>query len=177
VTLSDALRLLSLPRVVGHHPDSGVEIRTNFGPSGPYVALMTDPRPDYRSLEEPEQVFSLTLDGALGILAQPKVFRRGRGAAKPEVVVGTDPTTNRKIILKEGRFGPYVTDGETNASLGKVDDPTTLSVERASDLLAERRLAEPSGPKKSARGSRSGTSTSRSSARTATKRPAKRTSK
>ena len=177
VTLSDALRLLSLPRVVGHHPDSGLEIRTNFGPSGPYVALMTDPRPDYRSLEEPEQVFSLTLDGALGILAQPKVFRRGRGAAKPEVVVGTDPTTNRKIILKEGRFGPYVTDGETNASLGKVDDPATLSVERASDLLAERRLAEPTSAKKPSRSPRTAKAPARASARSTAKRTAKRPAK
>ena len=147
VTLDDALRLLTLPRVVGAQAETGIEIRTNFGPSGPYVALMTDPRPDYRSLEDPEQVFTLTVESAQEILAQPKVFRRGRAAAKPEVVVGTDPTTQRKIVLKDGRFGPYVTDGETNASLGKVDDPTTLSVERASDLLAERRLAEPSGSK------------------------------
>ena len=176
VTLDDALRLLALPRVVGEQTGTGLEIRTNFGPSGPYVALMTEPRPDYRSLEDPEQVFSLTLEQAEQILAQPKVYRRGRAAAKPEVVVGVDPTTQRKIILKEGRFGPYVTDGETNASLGKVDDPSTLSVERASDLLAERRLAAPAT--KPAR-SRSGSRTSTGSAKATTKRStaSRRTSK
>jgi DNA topoisomerase-1 len=170
VTLDDALQLLSLPRVVGQQTGTGIEIRTNFGPSGPYVALMTDPRPDYRSLEQPEQVFSLTLEEAENILAQPKVFRRGRAAAKPEVVVGVDPTTQRSIILKEGRFGPYVTDGETNASLGKVDDPSTLSVERASDLLAERRLAGPS-----VKPARSRAGASRSTGRS-TKTAAKRAS-
>lgn len=143
VTLDDAVRLLNLPRVVGEQTGSGIEIRTNFGPSGPYVALMTQPRPDYRSLEDPQQVFSLTLEQAEQILAQPKVYRRGRAAAKPEVVVGVDPTTGYRILLKEGRFGPYVTDGVTNASLGRADDPSTVSVERASDLLAERRLAGP----------------------------------
>ena len=177
VTLDDALRLLALPRVVGQQTGTGIEIRTNFGPSGPYVALMTDPRPDYRSLEDPEQVFSLTLEQAEHILAQPKVYRRGRAAAKPEVVVGVDPTTQRTIILKEGRFGPYVTDGETNASLGRVDDPTTLSVERASDLLAERRLAAPaSGTTKSR--SRAGSSrTARTTRAPRSTAGARRTSK
>ena len=180
VELQDAVRLLNLPRLVGQQAGSGLDIRTNFGPSGPYVALMREPKPDYRSLEDPAQVFTLTLEQAENILAQPKVFRRGQAAAKPEVVVGTDPTTGYRILLKEGRFGPYVTDGVTNASLGRADDASTVSVERASDLLAERRMAEPSAkkaaPRRSAPRSASGKSTGTAVNKAASKRaPAKKT--
>jgi DNA topoisomerase-1 len=96
---------------------------------------------DSRSLTSEEEIFSVDLAKALELFAQPKV--RGRGAAKaPLREVGNDPTSGKPIVVKEGRFGPYVTDGETNASLRVADDPMTVSVERASDLLSERRSKE-----------------------------------
>jgi DNA topoisomerase-1 len=96
---------------------------------------------DSRSLTSEDEIFSVDLAKALELFAQPKV--RGRGAAKaPLREVGNDPTSGKPIVVKEGRFGPYVTDGETNASLRVADDPMTVSVERASDLLSERRSKE-----------------------------------
>ena len=137
VSLDDALRLLSLPRVVGTDPADGVEITSQNGRYGPYLMKGTDSR----SLTSEEEIFSVDLAKALELFAQPKV--RGRGAAKaPLREVGNDPTSGKPIVVKEGRFGPYVTDGETNASLRVADDPMTVSVERASDLLSERRSKE-----------------------------------
>jgi DNA topoisomerase I len=143
VTLDDALRLLSLPRVVGADPADGVEITAQNGRYGPYITK----EKDSRSLSEESQLFTLTLDEALALLAQPKQ-RRGRAEPAPGTVVGTDPTTGKEIQLKEGRFGPYVTDGETNASLRTADDPRTIGLERAADLLAERRAKGPAAPRK-----------------------------
>jgi DNA topoisomerase-1 len=93
-----------------------------------------------RSLESEEQIFTITLDEALALLAQPKT-RRGRTAASagPLRELGPDPATGKPVVLRSGRFGPYVTDGETNASLRKSDDPETVTIERAVELLAERR--------------------------------------
>ena len=137
ITLHDALRLLSLPRVVGTDPADGVEITSQNGRYGPYLMKGTDSR----SLTTEEEIFTVDLAKALELFAQPKV--RGRGAAKaPLREVGNDPTSGKPIVVKEGRFGPYVTDGETNASLRVADDPMTVSVERASDLLSERRSKE-----------------------------------
>ncbi len=137
ITLDDALRLLSLPRVVGTDPADGVEITSQNGRYGPYLMKGTDSR----SLTSEDEIFSVDLAKALELFAQPKV--RGRGAAKaPLREVGNDPTSGKPIVVKEGRFGPYVTDGETNASLRVADDPMTVSVERASDLLSERRSKE-----------------------------------
>ena len=137
ITLHDALRLLSLPRVVGTDPADGVEITSQNGRYGPYLMKGTDSR----SLSSEEEIFTVDLAKALELFAQPKV--RGRGAAKaPLREVGNDPTSGKPIVVKEGRFGPYVTDGETNASLRVADDPMTVSVERASDLLSERRSKE-----------------------------------
>jgi DNA topoisomerase-1 len=137
ITIDDALRLLSLPRVVGTDPADGVEITSQNGRYGPYLMKGTDSR----SLTSEEEIFSVDLTKALELFAQPKV--RGRGAAKaPLREVGNDPTSGKPIVVKEGRFGPYVTDGETNASLRVADDPMTVSVERASDLLSERRSKE-----------------------------------
>ncbi|MEY4137260.1 MAG: hypothetical protein RL205_1388, partial [Actinomycetota bacterium] len=137
ITLDDALRLLSLPRVVGIDPADGVEITSQNGRYGPYLMKGTDSR----SLTSEEEIFSVDLAKALELFAQPKV--RGRGAAKaPLREIGNDPTSGKPIVVKEGRFGPYVTDGETNASLRVADDPMTVSVERASDLLSERRAKE-----------------------------------
>src|SRR5690606_23868084 len=139
VTLDDALKLLSLPRVVGVDPNTGEEITAQNGRYGPYLKRGSDSR----SLASEEQLFTITLDEALKIYAEPK--RRGRqaAAAPPLRELGEDPATGKPIVVKDGRFGPYVTDGETNASLRKGDDVETLTVERASELLADRRARGP----------------------------------
>ncbi len=138
VTLADALRLLSLPRVVGVDPESEQEITAQNGRYGPYLKKGTDSR----SLETEEQVFTVTLEQALAIYAQPK--QRGRAAAKPPLKeLGEDPTNGRPVVVKDGRFGPYVTDGETNATLRRDDDPETITPERGFELLAERRAKGP----------------------------------
>ena len=138
VTLDEALRLLQLPRVVGVAPD-GEEVEARNGRYGPYVQKGKESR----SLEAEEQLFTISLEDALALLAQPRQ-RRGRGAAaKPLREIGTDPAGGREIVLKEGRFGPYVTDGETNASLRKGDDPETVTLDRAVELLTERRAKGP----------------------------------
>ena len=145
VDLETALKLLTLPRTVGADPEDGVVITAQNGRYGPYITKDKDSR----SLPSEEAIFTVTLDEALALLAQPKQ-RRGQAAPKPGVIVGVDPSTGKEIQLKEGRFGPYVTDGETNASLRRADDPSTLSVERAADLLAEKRAAGPAPKKKAA---------------------------
>ncbi|MFG1784671.1 type I DNA topoisomerase [Rhodococcus oryzae] len=139
VTLEDALRLLSLPRVVGIDPESKEEITAQNGRYGPYLKKGTDSR----SLENEEQMFTVTLEDALKIYAEPK--RRGRtGAATPPLrELGKDSATDKPMVIKDGRFGPYVTDGETNASLRKDDDVETITDERASELLADRRARGP----------------------------------
>nr|WP_240795130.1 type I DNA topoisomerase [Rhodococcus zopfii] len=139
VTLEDALRLLSLPRVVGTDPESGEEITAQNGRYGPYLKKGTDSR----SLATEEQMFTVTLDEALKIYAEPK--RRGRQAAAtpPLRELGVDPVSEKPMVIKDGRFGPYVTDGETNASLRKGDEVGTITDERASELLADRRARGP----------------------------------
>ncbi len=142
VTLEDALRLLSLPREVGKHPEDGEPVMAQNGRYGPYLTHGKDSR----SLPDEASIFTCTLDEALALFAQPK-RGRGREQAAPGKEVGVDPITGKKIELKEGRFGPYVTDGETNASLRVADDPLTITLERASDLISERRAKGPA-PKK-----------------------------
>ncbi len=139
VTLEDALRLLSLPRVVGVDPASGEEITAQNGRYGPYLKRGTDSR----SLATEEQMFDITLDEALKIYSEPK--RRGRqGAATPPLrELGNDAASGKPMVIKDGRFGPYVTDGETNASLRKGDDVMSITDERASELLADRRARGP----------------------------------
>nr|WP_231997424.1 type I DNA topoisomerase [Mycobacterium sp. 1245111.1] len=139
VTLEDALKLLSLPRVVGVDPDSGEEITAQNGRYGPYLKRGTDSR----SLATEDQIFSVTLEEALKLYAEPK--RRGRqGAAAPPLrELGTDPASGKPMVIKDGRFGPYVTDGETNASLRKGDDVLSITDARASELLADRRARGP----------------------------------
>jgi len=139
VTLDDALRLLSLPRVVGVDPETGEEITAQNGRYGPYLKKGTDSR----SLATEEQMFTVTLDEALKIYAEPK--RRGRQAAAtpPLRELGIDPVSEKPMVIKDGRFGPYVTDGETNASLRKGDEVATITDERASELLADRRARGP----------------------------------
>ncbi|QMV22644.1 type I DNA topoisomerase [Streptomyces sp. SCUT-3] len=138
VTLDDALRLLSLPRVVGTDPGTGEEITAQNGRFGPYLKKGTDSR----SLESEEQMFTVTLEQALALYAQPK--QRGRGTAKPPLKeLGTDPVSERPVVVKDGRFGPYVTDGETNATLRRDDDVETITPERGYELLAEKRAKGP----------------------------------
>ncbi|MFC9739215.1 type I DNA topoisomerase [Streptomyces noursei] len=137
VTLEDALKLMSLPRVVGADAE-GVEITAQNGRYGPYLKKGTDSR----SLEREEQLFTITLDEALAIYAQPK--QRGRAAAKPPLKeLGTDPVSGKPVVVKDGRFGAYVTDGETNATLRRDDDVETITPERGYELLAEKRAKGP----------------------------------
>ena len=133
VSLDDALRLLTLPRVVG--TVDGEDVTAQNGRYGPYVKRGSESR----SLETEEQLFTVTLEEASALFAQPP-RRRGRGAARgPLRELGADPGTGRQILVKDGRFGPYVTDGETNASLRRGDTVEAVTVERAAELLAERR--------------------------------------
>jgi DNA topoisomerase I len=151
VTLEEATRLLSLPRVLGPDPADGVEVTAQNGRYGPYVKKDTESR----SLESEEQLFTVSLDEALALLAKPKE-RRGRGQAKPPLrELGADPVSGKPVVLKEGRFGPYVTDGETNASLRRGDDPETVTIERAAELLADRRSKGPAPKRKRSGGKRS----------------------
>ncbi len=145
IDLETALRLLSLPRVVGVDPDTGEEITAQNGRYGPYLKKGSDSR----SLTSEEQLFTITLEEALEIYRQPKT--RGRAAAAaPIKELGNDPVSGKPVVVKEGRFGPYVTDGETNATLRKGDDPETVTAERAYELLAEKRAKGPARPKRKA---------------------------
>ena len=158
VTLEDALKLLSLPRVVGVDPDSGDEITAQNGRYGPYLKRGNDSR----SLATEDQIFEITLEEALKLYAEPK--RRGRqGAAAPPLrELGNDPASGKPMVIKDGRFGPYITDGETNASLRKGDDVLSITDQRAAELLADRRAR---GPVK------------RTAKKTARKKPAKKAAK
>jgi DNA topoisomerase-1 len=138
VALDEALRLLSLPRVVGADPADGQEITAQNGRYGPYIKKGSDSR----SLDSEEELFTVTLDEALRLLAEPK--RRGRGQAAPPLrELGDDPVSARPVVVKEGRFGLYVTDGETNASFRKGDTVEQIDLERAAELLADRRARGP----------------------------------
>ncbi|MFF5474947.1 type I DNA topoisomerase [Streptomyces achromogenes] len=137
VTLEDALKLMSLPRVVGTDAD-GVEITAQNGRYGPYLKKGTDSR----SLQSEDQIFTITLEEAQAIYAQPK--QRGRAAAKPPLKeLGEDPVSGKPVVVKDGRFGPYVTDGETNATLRSGDSVETITPERGFELLAEKRAKTP----------------------------------
>jgi DNA topoisomerase-1 len=133
VTLEEALSLLSLPRVLGTDPE-GREVTAQNGRYGPYLKAGTDTR----SLPNEDSLFSVTMDEALALFAQPKTRGR-RAAAEPLRTIGDDPASGRAVTLRKGRFGPYVTDGETNASLRTGDDPETITIERAAELLQDRR--------------------------------------
>jgi DNA topoisomerase-1 len=137
VTLEDAERLLTLPRVLGEL--DGVEVTAQNGRYGPYIKKGTDSR----SIESEDQLFTITLDEAATILAQPKQRGRSATAAPPLRELGNDPVSGKPMVIKDGRFGPYVTDGETNASLRKGDSIEELTDERASELLADRRARGP----------------------------------
>jgi DNA topoisomerase-1 len=161
ITLEDAVKLLSLPRVVGTDPESGEEITAQNGRYGPYLKKGTDSR----SLTSEDQLLTIGLDEALRIYAQPK--QRGRAAAAPPLKeLGPDPVSGQPVVVKSGRFGEYVTDGEYNATLRKDDSVEAITLERAAELLAERRER---GPAKKA--------TKKAGAKKTTKKTAKKTTK
>jgi len=138
MTLDEALRLLSLPRVVGLHPDDNEPITTNFGRFGPYVKHGDE----FRSLESEEGVFNISFDAALALLRAPKQSRRRQTAQKTVLHELTQGAT--KLRLLAGRYGPYVTDGTTNASIPKGLNPESVTFEQATELLEARRNAAPS---------------------------------
>ena len=138
ITLDDAVKLLALPRELGD------DVEALNGRFGPYVKQGAETR----SLETEEQLFTITLEEALQLLSKPKERRRRGAAAGPLRELGADPTTEKKIVVRSGRFGPYVTDGETNASLRAGDEVEALSLERALELLADRRARGPAKPRR-----------------------------
>jgi len=138
ITLDEASALLSLPRALGADPSDGVAIVANNGRYGPYVQKDRD----YRNIDSEERLLTITLDEAVEIFKQPKVYRRGNqnlAAKGPLREFGSDPVSERPVVAKDGRFGVYVTDGETNASIGKGDRIDAMAPERAYELLAVRR--------------------------------------
>ncbi len=145
-TFEDAERLLSLPRTVGHDPADGEIITAQNGRYGPYI----NKGKDSRTLETEAEIFSVSIDQALAKLAEPRVYGR-RGPAKPPLrEFGVDPVSGKAVVAKDGKFGVYVTDGETNASLTRGDRLEYVTPERAFELLAIRRDAEPSTKRKKA---------------------------
>ncbi|MCU1377378.1 MAG: topoisomerase, partial [Acidimicrobiales bacterium] len=145
ITMDDALQLLSQPRLVGVDPTDGVEITARNGKFGPYISKDKDSR----SLDNEERIFTVTLDEALALLAEPKKFGR-RQAAPPLRDLGNDPDTGKPMVVKEGRFGIYVTDGETNATVPKSILVEQMTPEQGSELLRERRERGPAPAKKAA---------------------------
>jgi DNA topoisomerase-1 len=162
ITLEEALRLLSLPRVVGLHPDDNEPITTNFGRFGPYAKHGDE----FRSLESEDDVFSISFDAALALIRAPKQSRR-RQAAQKKVLSELEQGTTKLQVLA-GRYGPYVTDGTTNASIPKGTQAETVTFEQATELLEARRNASPS-PRRGASRKRatSGRTTKRGSRRKA----------
>ena len=165
VDLDDALKLLSLPRIVGKDPESETEITAQNGRYGPYLKKGTDSR----SLETEDQIFSITLEQALEIYAQPKT-RRGRTAKPPLKELGTDPVSGKPVVIKDGRFGPYITDGTTNVTVPRSNTIEDIDAEQAYTLLADKRAK---GPAKK-RGTRKTTKKTTTKKATA-KKPAKKT--
>ncbi|WP_454934503.1 DNA topoisomerase, partial [Actinomyces oris] len=173
VTLEQALDLLSLPRVVGQDPESGEDITAQNGRYGPYLKKGTDSR----SLETEEQIFTVTLEQALEIFAQPK-RRRGQAAARgPLRELGQDPATDKPVVIKDGRFGPYITDGQTNVTVPRSEDPATISAERAFELLADKRAKGPAKKRTTRKTTAKKTTTKKTAAKktTTTKKTATKT--
>jgi DNA topoisomerase I len=178
VTLDEALQLLSLPRVVGVDPGDSGEITALNGRYGPYLQkALPDGSTDSRSLENEDQLFTVDLAAALELFAQPK-RRRGQAAPKPPLKeLGDDPVSGKKMVVKDGRWGPYVTDGETNASLRTGDDPTTITDDRAAELLAERRARGPAKKKASKKKAAKKATKKAAKKKAAKKAPAKKAAK
>ncbi|WP_367404537.1 type I DNA topoisomerase [Kocuria marina] len=166
ITLDDALKLLSLPRVLGEDTD-GETITVQNGRYGPYLKKGSDSR----SIGSEDQIFTITLDEAKTIYAQPK--QRGRQAAKPPLAdLGADPLTEKRMVIKEGRFGAYITDGETNVTVPRAEAIEQITAARASQLLAEKRAKGPAPAKTTSRSrssAKSGTATSGTAKRSTTK--------
>jgi DNA topoisomerase-1 len=137
ITHDEALKLLTLPRVVGKDPESGTEIEALNGRYGPYLRKGKETR----SLDTEEQLFTVTIDHALALFAQPK--QRGRRTSPPLKELGEDPTTGKPLVVKSGRYGPYITDGEVNASVPKSETVEDMTLERAVILIDERRKNPP----------------------------------
>ncbi|MDY2940840.1 MAG: type I DNA topoisomerase [Varibaculum sp.] len=157
VNLEQALQLLSLPRVVGTDPGTGENITAQNGRYGPYLKRGTDSR----SLTSEDQLFTVTLEEALAIYAQPKT--RGRAAAKPPLKeLGTDPASGKPVVIKDGRFGPYITDGTTNVTVPRSSSIEEMDAETAWQLLADKRAKGPS--------KRGGKTRAKSKKKTATKK-------
>jgi DNA topoisomerase-1 len=159
ITFEKALELLQLPREVGKHPDDGEPILANFGRFGPYVKY----KEEFRSLADEDQVFSVSLDDAVALLRQPKRSRQRQQTRTVLKALGAHPTNGAAVQVLEGRYGPYVTDGTTNASLPKGADPAALTMEGAVELLKARE--EAGGSKKSGGRGRGGRGSSASSGR------------
>jgi DNA topoisomerase-1 len=157
ITLEEARKLLSLPRTVGEHPEGDPVLAQN-GRYGPYLTWGKETR----SLEDEDQIFTIDLPSALALLAQPKARGR-RAAAGPLRELGEDPVTKNQVVVRSGRFGLYVSDGEANATLRLGDTPESITLDRACELLAERRNAEPA-------------TRVRKAAKKASKKPAKKAS-
>ncbi len=167
VTLDEALQLLSLPRVVGYHPSEESKeagdkepILARNGRYGPYITWGNESR----SLADEPQLFTLTLDEALRLLAEPP-RRRGQRASSPGRELGADPVTGNTMTVKDGRFGPYVTDGEYNATIPKDENPEEITAERASDLLQVRRAKGPAKKRRAKKGSAKKSSAKKGSAK------------
>lgn len=175
ITLEDALLMLSLPRVVGNDPESGQAITAQLGRFGPYLSRDKETR----SLETEDAVFNITLDEALAIFKQPKV-RGQRKAAAALKTLGNDAVSGGEMTVREGRFGLYVTDGETNASFRKGDSLETITPERAMELLQERRERGPvtkkkASKKKAAKAADSGSSKKKTGSKKKSGAPKKKT--
>ena len=181
VTLEQGLELLSFPKVLGNDPETGKAIRAQNGKFGPYLTKGDEgdaEKPETRSLDSEEQLLVVTFENALALFAEPRRF--GKRAPKPPLAdLGIDPASGRPMVIKDGKFGPYVTDGETNASLRVGDVPETLSPERGAELLQDRRvyIAENGGPaakkaaKKSVKKAAKKKATAKKSAKSRAKKP------
>ncbi|MFV0524179.1 MAG: type I DNA topoisomerase [Acidimicrobiales bacterium] len=180
LTLDQALQLLTIPRSLGVDPNDGFEVIARNGPHGPYIekGAKGEEGHDTRSFTDEHQLLTMTMADAQALFAEPK-RRRGQRATGPLKTLGVDPVTDREVVVRSGRFGEYVTDGEVNASLQQGDSVERIDIMRASELLTIRRqkleLEGPKPAKKRAAGKR--TAKKASTRKTAAKKPAKKTAK
>jgi len=171
ITLDEALELLTIPRVVGVDADDGGEVTAFNGKFGPYLQKeLPDGTKDSRSLENEEQLLTVDLELAKTLFAQPKRGRNQKAPAAPLREVGVDPVSGGAVTVRDGRFGPYVTDGESNASLRVGDDPATITIERAAELLSDRRARVAAGGGKKKRAAKKAPSKKAASKKAAAKK-------